>query len=74
VDIKIKEALSEAVELWMDVEGVNGVAISKKEGADCLLVTVVTKTPEVERNIPSEFKGYRVEILVIGPITAEEKD
>ena len=65
MDLKLKVALSEAVELWMDVEGVNGVAISKKEGADCLLVTVITKTPEVERNIPSEFKGYPVEIWYV---------
>ena len=70
----IKEALSDAVELWMGIEGVNGVAISKKDGTDCLLVTVITKTPEVEREIPSEFKGYSVEILVIGSITAQEKD
>ncbi len=70
----IKEAHSTAVELWMDIEGVNGVAISKKNDADSLLVTVITRTPEVEKEIPSEFKGYPVEILVIGSITAEERD
>jgi len=74
VGATIKEALSEAVELWMDVEGVNGVAVSEKEGVDCLLVTVETKTPEVERSIPSMFKGYAVEILVTGPIVAEEDE
>ena len=68
----IKEALSEAVELWMDVEGVNGVAVSEKDGVECLLVTVETKTPEVLRSIPSMFKGYSVQILVTGPITAQE--
>ncbi len=70
----IKEALSEAVELWMDVEGVNGVAVSEKDGVECLLVTVETKTPEVLRSIPSMFKGYSVEILVTGLITAEENE
>jgi hypothetical protein len=74
VDAKIKEALSEAVELWMDVEGVNGVAVSEKEGVECLLVTVEVKTPEVLRSIPSMFKGYSVEILVTGPITAQEDE
>ena len=68
----IKEALSEAVELWMDVEGVNGVAVSEKDGVECLLVTVETKTPEVLRSIPSMFKGYSVQILVTGQITAQE--
>jgi len=70
----IKETLSEAVELWMDVEGVNGVAVSEKDGVECLLVTVETKTPEVLRSIPSMFKGYSVEILVTGPITTEENE
>jgi hypothetical protein len=72
VDSGIREALSEAVDLWMDIDGVNGVAMSQKECKDCLLVTVDAITPEVERRIPPVFKGFAVEILATGPITAEE--
>ena len=72
MDSGIREALSEAVELWMDINGVNGVAMGTKEGKDCILVTVDTMTPEVERRIPPVYKGFAVEILATGPITAEE--
>ena len=72
MDSGIREALSEAVDLWMDIDGVNGVAMGKKEGKGCLLVTVDAMTPEVERRIPPVYKGFAVEVLATGPITAEE--
>jgi len=68
----IKEILSEIVDLWMDINGVNGIALSQKDGVDCLLVTVDTLTPEVEKTIPSVYKGFAVELLETGAIIAEE--
>jgi len=66
---KVKE---EITDIWMEINGVNGVALSEIDGKDCILVTVDAKTPDIEKKIPSEYNGFAVKVLVTGSIIAQK--
>ena len=55
----------------MSLPGVAGVGQSFCDGAPCILVLVVERTPQLEKNIPSVLEGYPVIIKVTGEIRAE---
>lgn len=52
----------------MSLPGVVGVGVSECAGKPCLKVLVDRKTPELERQIPSELEGFKVELEESGPL------
>lgn len=70
--LSIEKVIQEITDSWMNINGVNGIGQGKIDEEDCILVTVDVKTPEIEKNIPAEYKGFVVKLLVTGPIIAEE--
>jgi len=68
----IEKVIQEITDSWMNINGVNGIGQSRIDEEDCILVTVDIKTSEIEKNIPAEYKGFVVKLLVTGPIIAEE--
>jgi hypothetical protein len=52
----------------LEIEGVIGVAIGKCEEEECIKVFVIEKTPELDRSIPKQLGGYKVDIEAIGTI------
>ena len=69
---KGKEAVKEAVELWMAHQDVTGVSLTEEDGEEMLLVLVESLTDDVQSFLPDSFKGYKVKILEVGEIRAEE--
>jgi hypothetical protein len=64
--LSIEEIISEIRDQWMNIDGVEGVSQSKIDDKDCILVLVREKTPEIEKSIPAEFKGFTVRVMDIG--------
>jgi hypothetical protein len=52
----------------MSLPGVVGVGIGECEEEPCLKVLVDRRTPELERQIPSELEGFKVELEESGPL------
>ncbi|HMQ53570.1 MAG TPA: hypothetical protein PKE64_16035 [Anaerolineae bacterium] len=57
----------------MSLPGVVGVGIGECEGKPCLKVLVERKTPELERQIPSELEGFKVELEESGPLQTQPR-
>jgi hypothetical protein len=53
--------------------GVVGVAVGECDGETCLKVFVEEKTPELERQIPEQFEGIKVDIDVTGPVEIQSR-
>jgi hypothetical protein len=70
----IEKAIQEVTDSWMNLNGVNGVAQGRMDEKDYILVTVDMKTPEIEKSIPKEYKGFAVKLLVTGPIFATDSE
>jgi len=66
--LSVEEVISEIKDRWMEIDGVNGVM----PGEDCILVHVKMKTPEIQKIIPSEFKGFPVKFIEGGEIEIQE--
>jgi hypothetical protein len=62
----IQKAFSEAQQ-WMNLEGVTGLAIGKKDGKDCIRVYTTMFIP----TLPRRFRGYAVVVETGGPIEAQ---
>lgn len=72
--LNIEEVISEISDEWMTIDGVRGVGQGKTDEKDSISVYVIKKTPEIEKALPSEYKGFAVEIIEIGEeIKAQEK-
>ena len=71
--LKIEEVVREIRDQWMDIEGVAGIGQSKIDDQDCIVVGFHTKTQEIEKNIPSEYKGFKVKVEDWGYIFAQEQ-
>lgn len=67
--LSIEEVISEIKDQWMNINGVDGIL----PGEDRILVHVKTITPEIQKNIPSDFKGFPVEVIEGGDIGIQEK-
>ena len=48
--------------VWLDLEGVEGVAQGESRGEPCILVLASRPAPEVRGWIPATFEGFRVVI------------
>lgn len=75
----VSDSLARAVlarhrDTLMAVPGVVGTALGLCEGEYCIKVLVEARSPIIEKRIPSELEGVRVEILPTGPIRAVGKD
>jgi hypothetical protein len=46
--------------VWLDLDGVEGVAQGESRGEPCILVLASRPAPEVCRRIPPTFEGFRV--------------
>ena len=57
----------------MSIPGVAGVGIGECEAKPCLKVYVAQKTVELERQIPQQVEGYKVDIEATGPIEAKPR-
>lgn len=68
---EVSALLERHTERLMALPGVVGVGEGSCEGASCILVLVVKRTPELEKQIPSQLEGVPVSIKVTGEIIAE---
>ena len=66
----IKAVLKEHTNRLMALPGVVGTAQGLCDGAPCIKVMVVKKTPELMKQIPASLEGYRVEVQETGVIRA----
>ncbi len=57
----------------MSIPGVVGVGIGECEAKPCLKVYVTQQTVELERQIPQQVEGYKVDIEATGPIEAQPR-
>lgn len=57
----------------MSIPGVVGVGIGECEAKPCLKVFVTQQTVELERQIPQQVEGYKVDIEATGPIEAQPR-
>jgi hypothetical protein len=69
--ISIEKAILEIKNKWMDIEGVNGVWSTKEKNKDYIEVHVHIRTLEIDKKIPSKFKGFPVKIIEGGNITIQ---
>ena len=71
----VKTVMEAHVAELMAIDGVTAVAIGElPDGASCIQVYVVKKTPEIVRRIPRTLDGYPVvveESGVIRPLSGE---
>ncbi len=52
----------------MAVPGVLGTAIGRCDSVPCIRILVSRVTDELQRRIPSQLEGFRVQLDVSGPI------
>ncbi len=57
----------------MSIPGVVGVGIGECEGQPCLKVLVEEESPELERQIPKQLEGFKVDIEVTGALKTQPK-
>jgi hypothetical protein len=48
--------------VWLELDGVEGVAQGESRGEPCILVLASRPAPEVRRRVPPTFEGFRVVI------------
>ncbi len=65
-----EEVLREHTPGLMAVPGVIGTGQGERAGQPILVVYVTRRTPELERRVPREIEGYRVEIRETGQVRA----
>ena len=66
----IEAVLEQAVERFMGLQGVVGVAQGECDGSPCVKILVAVRTAELVREIPSLLEGYAVEIEETGEFRA----
>ena len=69
--MSIEEALKKHTQELMAIPGVVGTGQGLCDGAPCIKVLVIERTPEIEKRIPDTLEGYRVEVDVTGRIRAQ---
>ena len=70
----IEAAQAKLTDRVMALPGVVGIGIGECEGAPCIKVFVVRETEELDRQIPSTFEGFPVEMQVTGEFFARPLD
>ena len=66
----IEKVLSE-LQCWLEKDGVEGIAEGKIDDEDC--ITVFVSLTDVERDLPSTYKGFKVVIESSGKFNALEE-
>ena len=66
----VKAVLKEHTNSLMALPGVVGTAQGLCDGAPCIIVMVVKRTPELLKQIPDVLEGYTVEVQETGVIRA----
>jgi len=66
-----RRSIRKNTEELMSIPGVVGIGQGLCDGARCIKVLVIERTPEIEKRIPDTLEGYRVEIDVTGRIRAQ---
>ena len=74
MELSIEEVVSEISDQWMEINGVEGIGQGKVNDKDCILVFVRAKTPEIEKAIPPQFKGFTVQVRESGAIHADKTE
>lgn len=65
--VAAQEALTPSV---VDLPGVTGTAVGLCEGEPCIKVYLSRPSPELRERIPATFRGFVVDVEVIGEIRA----
>lgn len=69
---KLESAVQEASEIWMEWDGIIGVAQGETDkGKPCILVLTSTDTSATVQKLPKKFKGFPVKTHSSGPIDAQ---
>jgi hypothetical protein len=72
-DKRIEEVLRERIEEWMNIAGVEGVAIGEHKGTSCIRVFTSINPKNLRDKIPSRVEGYPVIIEKTGQFGAIEQ-
>ncbi len=67
---KIEKVQERYTDGWMKVPGVIGTGIGIFDGKPCITVFVTAMTDTIERAIPREVDGYRVQFETTGEFRA----
>jgi hypothetical protein len=70
MSLPIVQVLDEA-SIWMDVEGVEGIAEGRKDGNPCIVVFVSIPASKLKSIIPDTFMNYTVVFEESGIIKAQ---
>lgn len=57
---------------WMRLPGVVGVGLARCDEEDCIRVMLSRPSPEAEEAIPERIEGYRIDLVVTGPVRPRE--
>ena len=68
--MKIEVVLKKYADNLMSISGVTGIGQGLCDGEPCIKVFLIKKTRELEKKIPRELKGYKVQIEETGEIRA----
>ncbi len=68
---ELLQAIDEASEKWMNIDGVEGVADGEREGKLCIVVFTSVDPSELAGRLPTTFKGFSVVFEQTGEISAE---
>ncbi len=72
-DNTIEAVLKRHTDSLMSLPGVVGTGQGECSGKPCIKVLVITKTPDLLKQIPSAIEGYLVEIQETGEIRALDR-
>lgn len=67
----VQEVLREHTPRLMAVRGVTGTGQGECEGAPCVVVFVVERSPELSAQLPDSLDGYPVDVRVSGEVRAQ---
>ena len=70
----IGEVLKEHTESLMSIPGVVGTSEGKRAGKRCIRVSVIRKTPQITKKIPSAIEGYAITVKETGRIRALDNE
>ena len=74
METTIEAAQAKLTDRVMALPGVVGLGIGECEGEPCIKIFVARRTEELDRQIPSTFEGFPVEMQVTGEIRARPSD
>ena len=68
--MKIEEVLKKYADNLMSISGLIGIGQGLCDGEPCIKVFLIKKTRELEKKIPRELEGYKVQIEETGEVRA----